>query len=207
MNKKLGASLLSLGLMLDLAVPVNAWTLFPIREKIVKEKETDYVVTSVVGAITLVVSLVAGKLIFGHNEKHDYNIRNNFLTYINTQLRKYNVHLTCNNSQEEIKLYMRGKDFLQARQTDVNTVISNVLELFNTQFNPLGLYMIESLGEDRKFEICFGDPVSPVFSEPLNEEGIASIVRLLQNSLEQRRQAQGEGEEDEREDDQLNGFY
>jgi hypothetical protein len=51
--------LIVLMLVLGLAVPVNAWHLFPVREKIVKEKETDYAVTVVVGAVTLGLSVLS----------------------------------------------------------------------------------------------------------------------------------------------------
>jgi hypothetical protein len=55
-------------LMLGLTVPTYAWHLFPVREKIVTVKETNYTALAGACAITLVVSLIAGKVIFGHKE-------------------------------------------------------------------------------------------------------------------------------------------
>ncbi|MDR0977643.1 MAG: hypothetical protein LBL71_01180 [Endomicrobium sp.] len=80
MNKKLGASLLSLGLILGLSVPVQAWHLFPVREKIVEVQKTNYALTAVVGAVTLIVGLTAA-------------IYSNTLTNKNRELQERNTVL------------------------------------------------------------------------------------------------------------------
>jgi hypothetical protein len=49
-------------LVLGLNVPVQAWHLFPVREKIVKEKETNWLVIGIVGLAGLVLSFVTYKI-------------------------------------------------------------------------------------------------------------------------------------------------
>ncbi|MDR0977898.1 MAG: hypothetical protein LBL71_02545 [Endomicrobium sp.] len=67
-------------LVLGLAVPVQACHLFPVREKIVTVKETNYAVTAATFVVTLIASLVAGKLIFGYNKYSEEEYRKAKLT-------------------------------------------------------------------------------------------------------------------------------
>jgi hypothetical protein len=53
-------------LVLGLAVPAQAWTLFPVRKEVVTETKTNYAAMAGACVITLVLSLIAGKLIFGY---------------------------------------------------------------------------------------------------------------------------------------------
>jgi chromosome segregation ATPase len=46
--------------VLGLAMPVNAWYLFPVREKIVTVKETNYAVTAVCAAIPTILAIISG---------------------------------------------------------------------------------------------------------------------------------------------------
>jgi hypothetical protein len=58
-------------LVLGLTVPAQAWHLFPVRKEIVTVEKTNYAVTAATFVITLVASLVAGKLIFGHKQTRE----------------------------------------------------------------------------------------------------------------------------------------
>ncbi|MDR0977894.1 MAG: hypothetical protein LBL71_02525 [Endomicrobium sp.] len=53
---------IALMLVLWLTVPVQAWYLFPVRKEIVKEKETNWLVTGAVGLAGLVLSFAAYKI-------------------------------------------------------------------------------------------------------------------------------------------------
>jgi hypothetical protein len=62
--KKITVLVLALGL----TMPAYSWTLFPVREKIVTVKETNYAAMAGACAITLVASLIVGKVMFGRKE-------------------------------------------------------------------------------------------------------------------------------------------
>jgi hypothetical protein len=51
--KKMTAMVLALGL----AVPAQAWHLFPVREKVVIETKTNYTATIITGAVTLLAGI------------------------------------------------------------------------------------------------------------------------------------------------------
>jgi hypothetical protein len=51
-------------LVLGLAVPAQAWTLFPVREKIVEVQKTNYVVTAGACVITLAMTLALSLIVF-----------------------------------------------------------------------------------------------------------------------------------------------
>jgi hypothetical protein len=183
--KKMTAMVLALGL----AVPAQAWILFPVRKEIVTVKETNYVVTAVACAITLVASLVAGKLILSPKKLSDkdkrieeYGIIDKFITHkIVPALRaKYNVSLALENLHDlqTLHLIKNGKDFNDARREEHLEAYAEVARRFNAMFGHVGLFLEVSSDPDKFFDVCLGSVRRHCPAKPLNEQGVRYVVEV-----------------------------
>jgi hypothetical protein len=185
--KKMTAMVLALGL----AVPAQAWHLFPVRKEIltVKVKETNYAVTAATFVITLVASLIAGKLMFNpkklsaeDKELADNSIIDKFLVKLTPYLNnKYGVSLAVDCSDmQSVTLSKNGKDLNEDRRNNYLETVRDVVRTFNDRFNLMGIYMEATIRNGVAYKIKFGSPICQDFSDPLSDGGITRLVRTLQ---------------------------
>jgi hypothetical protein len=104
------AKLIAFILVLGLSVPVQAWHLFPVREKIVTVKETNYAACAITGILMVVCTLSVGlifkkpkKLVSVGTYEQDFLCKLPFpqvLEALNTTLAPYNIIIEVTQSPD-----------------------------------------------------------------------------------------------------------
>jgi hypothetical protein len=102
--------IIALVLALGLAVPVHAWHLFSVREKIITVKETNYAACAitgvVIGVVTLGVGLLAGKFLLVDIK----GMQDKYLETINKSLVSSCLKFTAEPQGDKTALHMVAFD-------------------------------------------------------------------------------------------------
>jgi hypothetical protein len=186
--KKMTAMVLALGL----TVPAQAWTLFPVREKVVIETKTDYTATIITGVVAVLASLAVGKLIFSPKKLSDIEknaIVEKFMTRLAPVLSShYRIVLDidyANIENSKVHLYrnFNRTDLNDVRREDYNDGFKNgfksCVDRFNDQFSALGL-SIQSNGQ--RFIVTIGSTIHDMKVD-LTPSELSYIVNLIERGF------------------------
>ncbi|MDR0978248.1 MAG: hypothetical protein LBL71_04410 [Endomicrobium sp.] len=118
--KKITVLMLALGL----AVPAQAWHLFPVRKEIVEVQKTNYYACAVVGAIALAAGIAIGMFMFPFSKHINTEfIRSKVIAEINLKLRPFSLKYDNN-------IVWGIEENLLGREGDL-FLIDNILEIRN----------------------------------------------------------------------------